>query len=51
MRNLARVVLVAATLSVLPTASADAVYCREPLTEVCNTLCDINRALGRPCLR
>lgn len=51
MRNLARVVLVAAALSVVPAPSASAVYCYEPLAEVCNTLCDINRALGRPCLR
>jgi len=51
MRHLARVVLVAAVLSVLPAASADAIRCHTLITPVCATLCDVHVALGRPCPR
>lgn len=51
MRNLARIVLVACALAVLPTASADAIQCQQPFTLACQTLCDVSQALDRPCLK
>jgi hypothetical protein len=50
-RILVRLALAAAVVAVLPTAPADAVYCKDPLTEVCNTVCDVSQILDRPCLR
>ncbi len=51
MRTLARFVLVAAVVAVLPSAPAEAIKCQEPLNLVCETLCDVNQTLGRPCLK
>lgn len=52
MRNAARLVLAAAVAAVvLPAPSANAIACKEPLTEACYTICRVYIELGRPCPR
>lgn len=52
MRNALRLALVSAVAAVaLPAAPASAYACLEPLSEVCNTMCQVYLELGRPCPR
>lgn len=52
MRTMLKLALAAGVaVAVLPTSSANAIYCREPLTTACQTLCDVAQALDKPCLR
>jgi uncharacterized protein len=52
MRNAARLALVAAlaTTAILPVSSASAVYCQQPFTAVCQTLCSVGQLAGAQCL-
>ena len=52
MRTMLKLALAAGVaVAVLPTSSANAIRCEEPFTLACETLCDVNQALGRPCLK
>jgi hypothetical protein len=52
-RQTLRLALAAAAVAALtaPAAPASAIYCREPLTSACATLCRVLTTLGEPCPR
>jgi hypothetical protein len=52
MRTILKLALVAGVaVAVLPTSSANAIVCTEPLTAACQALCEVHRVLDRPCPR
>lgn len=52
MRNAIRLALVAAVAAVaVPTTSAHAIACKEPLREACYQICKVYYELGEPCPR